>query len=251
MSFSVRCSCGELIAVQAGQAGTETRCGCGRTCLVPSLRELQESLAATGSGSVRPQPVVRGDKPWQAARPRHDFPEETLAGVCGSATTGRIEYSNSSSNATFGVISCAIGLVAIGSVLFMGISKGGLQTPGDYGLAAVLLLVLAAAAFGLVTYIRRLGDSSVQLALDREGISGCRTQRGLIRWVDIRKARPSLQRIGASVSTAFLILTLGSDDSVTEGLVMDDLVMIDLAGLDQAPKMIFESVKRFRGAAVK
>lgn len=46
MQFTIRCQCGQEIAVEAAQAGTEVPCACGQLCAVPSLRELQGYAAA-------------------------------------------------------------------------------------------------------------------------------------------------------------------------------------------------------------
>jgi hypothetical protein len=42
MAFSLECSCGETLAVQAAQAGTTIACRCGAQVKVPSLSRLRE-----------------------------------------------------------------------------------------------------------------------------------------------------------------------------------------------------------------
>ncbi|HJZ93133.1 MAG TPA: hypothetical protein VKE40_19810 [Gemmataceae bacterium] len=51
MQYEIACECGRGVLVTAGQAGSTLSCGCGRTIMVPSLRELKERALA------RPEPV--------------------------------------------------------------------------------------------------------------------------------------------------------------------------------------------------
>lgn len=59
--YLVECSCGEKIAVGAGQAGQVVRCGCGRDVNVPLLRELRAlpSVDAPEPGRASAAPAAR------------------------------------------------------------------------------------------------------------------------------------------------------------------------------------------------
>jgi hypothetical protein len=50
--FSVACECSKVIRIPATAAGTAVRCECGRETSVPSLRQLREQAAVSGSDSV-------------------------------------------------------------------------------------------------------------------------------------------------------------------------------------------------------
>ena len=66
MSFEVPCECGRRLAVTAGDAGTEVRCGCGRAVVVPDLRTLR-----TLDQSTEPSP----SSPKQEQQPQPPIPK--------------------------------------------------------------------------------------------------------------------------------------------------------------------------------
>ena len=59
--YLIECSCGEKIAVGAGQAGQEVRCDCGRAVQVPLLRELRglPTVAAADPDRAKTSPSPR------------------------------------------------------------------------------------------------------------------------------------------------------------------------------------------------
>jgi hypothetical protein len=59
MGFSLECSCGRTLAIQAAQAGTTLLCACGAQIRVPSLSKLRDlaGQAAYESGTID---VIRG-----------------------------------------------------------------------------------------------------------------------------------------------------------------------------------------------
>src|SRR5262245_58505796 len=52
MNFIVSCACGARVGVGPGQAGTDVRCGCGRTIRVPPLSQLRQADGLPPYGSA-------------------------------------------------------------------------------------------------------------------------------------------------------------------------------------------------------
>ncbi|QDV38532.1 hypothetical protein [Tautonia plasticadhaerens] len=70
MSFSLECSCGRSLAVQAAQAGTTLRCPCGAEVDVPSVGRLRE-LAGRLAYEAGTIDVIRGML-WRGELPAGD-----------------------------------------------------------------------------------------------------------------------------------------------------------------------------------
>jgi hypothetical protein len=84
MKFSVECSCGQSLAVQASQAGTTTTCGCGAQVKVPSLSKLRE-LSGQHAYETSTIDVIQG------MLGRGELPEGNHCAVSGEATDDVVE----------------------------------------------------------------------------------------------------------------------------------------------------------------
>ncbi|MGL4420204.1 MAG: hypothetical protein ACRCZF_06040 [Gemmataceae bacterium] len=83
MSYSVSCECGTVIHVAANAAGTVQLCACGKKVVVPSLRELRQSVGE--SVTRTPELVIAGL--LQTGK----LPEGPSCAVCGTVTEGVVQ----------------------------------------------------------------------------------------------------------------------------------------------------------------
>jgi hypothetical protein len=81
MKCRVYCTCGAPIDVEETAAGTTTRCTCGRSVAVPSLRDLRRQSGVSESSSspaLEVQALLLADR----------LPDEDHCVLCGVATDG-------------------------------------------------------------------------------------------------------------------------------------------------------------------
>ena len=83
MPYQLACECGNSVQVEETAAGATTACLCGRSVVVPSLRELRR-LAGVAQPSV--SPVLEIEAQLLAGT----LPQEKNCVVCGEATDGCI-----------------------------------------------------------------------------------------------------------------------------------------------------------------
>jgi hypothetical protein len=83
MQLHVPCECGEDVPVTEGEAGSRTTCRCGRTVVVPSLRELRRQAGVPGDG-LAPELVI------EALLLAKKLPEEDECVLCSEPTNGCI-----------------------------------------------------------------------------------------------------------------------------------------------------------------
>src|ERR1700687_1888932 len=81
MQLHVPCECGEDVPVTEGEAGSRTTCRCGRTIVVPSLRELRRQAGVPGQG-LGPELVL------ETLLLAGKLPEETECVLCSEQTAG-------------------------------------------------------------------------------------------------------------------------------------------------------------------
>src|SRR5215472_6727918 len=78
MHYRIPCECGDAVTVSEGFAGTKVSCGgCGRTIVVPSLRELRRQ---TG----QKQPTLEPEAEIEALLLARLLPEEDHCILCGN-----------------------------------------------------------------------------------------------------------------------------------------------------------------------
>src|SRR5262245_57451312 len=81
MEYRVACECGDSVSVTETAAGAKVPCRCGRTVVVPSLRELRRQ-AGEPEESLPPELVV------ETLLLAGKLPEEDHCVLCGSPTQG-------------------------------------------------------------------------------------------------------------------------------------------------------------------
>jgi hypothetical protein len=81
MQLHVPCECGEDVPVTEGEAGSRISCCCGRTVVVPSLRELRRQAGVPGQG-VAPELVL------ETLLLAGKLPEEDECVLCSEPTAG-------------------------------------------------------------------------------------------------------------------------------------------------------------------
>jgi hypothetical protein len=81
MQLHVPCECGEDVPVTEGEAGSRTTCRCGRTLVVPSLRELRRQAGVPGDG-LAPDVVI------ETLLLAGKLPEEEECVLCSKRTAG-------------------------------------------------------------------------------------------------------------------------------------------------------------------
>src|SRR5262245_14658044 len=84
MGYEVTCSCGQVLPVSEGMAGSSISCGCGRALDVPPLSRLRAQEVT----EVVPIPA-QGYRPAPEAPPRPASPVEVIAPTEAVLRTGR------------------------------------------------------------------------------------------------------------------------------------------------------------------
>jgi len=82
MEYLVDCECGDYVSVEETAAGTTALCRCGRTVVIPSLRELRRS-----AGQAEP---VSPDLVVESLLLAGELPEEKHCVLCGEATDASV-----------------------------------------------------------------------------------------------------------------------------------------------------------------
>jgi hypothetical protein len=82
MQYLVDCECGSYVSVEETDAGTTTLCTCGRTVVIPSLRELRRSAGQTAP--VSPELTI------ESLLLAGELPEETNCVLCGERTDSSV-----------------------------------------------------------------------------------------------------------------------------------------------------------------
>lgn len=83
MQYRIYCECGESVTVAETAAGTSAPCRCGRTVVIPSLRELRR-LAGVPESSPSPEMAV------EALLLAGKLPEEDHCVLCGTETSATV-----------------------------------------------------------------------------------------------------------------------------------------------------------------
>ena len=82
MEYLVDCECGDYVSVEETAAGTTELCRCGRTVVIPSLRELRRS--AGQAEPISPELAV------ESLLLAGELPEERHCVLCGEATDSSV-----------------------------------------------------------------------------------------------------------------------------------------------------------------
>jgi hypothetical protein len=82
LEFRVDCECGRFVMVKEGSAGAKLGCSCGRTILVPSLKELR-LRAGLPAYSLSPELVI------EHLLLAGELPSRRACAVCGADTDDR------------------------------------------------------------------------------------------------------------------------------------------------------------------
>jgi len=83
MQYQLPCECGASLTVAEAAAGTTTKCRCGRTVVIPSLRELRRQAGVRG-------PAVSPEMMIESLLLAGKLPEEDHCVLCGVPTDSSI-----------------------------------------------------------------------------------------------------------------------------------------------------------------
>jgi hypothetical protein len=133
MEYSLKCECGNQIAVSETSAGTKVDCTCGRTLSVPSLRRLRgfdtgpsaisESLSAAAQPHVAPGLPTKAILPPQPDENEAEKLTATMEDLAAAQSAGLKDAGRR--NMAIGGLICVVGLLITIATYSAAASGGG------------------------------------------------------------------------------------------------------------------------------